>query len=74
MTPNPNYPPCPRGVPVQGVTVLADRTSGELTVILLCASADLCGQLPAIHLKGLASGEPRQEDVAVALHEQYTTA
>jgi hypothetical protein len=59
---------------VTGFTVLADRRSGKLTTILYCASAAHCDQLPEIHLKGLASGEPRQEDVAVDLHEQYPVA
>jgi hypothetical protein len=56
---------------IAGLTVLADRASGKLTVILRCASAEECGQLPDIHLKGLAAGTPRQEDVAVVMHEDY---
>jgi hypothetical protein len=56
---------------VEGLTILADRPSGKLTVIFWCASAEACGHLPAIHLKGLAAGDPRQEDIAVMVHEHY---
>jgi hypothetical protein len=59
---------------VAGFTVFADRAKGKLTVVVWCASAAHCDQLPAIQLRGLSSGEPRQEDVAVALHEQYAQA
>jgi hypothetical protein len=59
---------------VEGFTVFTDRSKGKLTVVVWCASAAHCDQLPEIKLKGLSSGEPRQEDVAVALHEQYAQA
>ena len=61
-----------RHAAVQGVTVLADRASGKITVVLVCASPEIAARLPPIHLAGLAVGEARVEQVLAPLHEHYT--